>query len=192
MMGHEEDHTSETQWCTGRHSHHCQVGVIIGSLAMKEGRLNLRPCRAGRHGDEEISTTIIVIAGQGILQELLHVAGAASKGGRKKNEHCAQLIPVSISICSHCIHQALVDIQPELCLMESDPVEVVLISNSPGLTHILLIVVAGEEDVIRLHIYGVDEEDVAMVLSQGDMLMLPILYRMLRCQPIWPVRKSRT
>ena len=130
---------------------HCQVRAIIGSLAMKEGRLDLRPCRVGSHGDEEILTTIVVIDGQGILQELLHMASVARKGGRE-NEPCAQLIPVSISICSHCIHQALVNIHPELPLVLSDPVEAVLLSNSSGLTHTLLKEVAGEEDVIGLHI----------------------------------------
>ena len=58
--------------------------------------------------------------------------------------------------------------------MESDPVEAVLLSNSPGLTHILLIEVTGEEDMVGLHIYGVNEEVIVMVLSQGDMFMFPI------------------
>src|ERR1700761_7487038 len=81
---------------------HCQVRTIRGMLAWKEVGLNLRPSRIGCHGDKKVSSTIITVDGQGILTELLHVASAASERGGQY-ESCTQLIPVSVSIGSHCI-----------------------------------------------------------------------------------------
>ena len=58
---------------------HHQVRVIRSMLARKECRLHLRPARVGSHGDEQVSTPIVAVDGQGILTELLHVASAARK-----------------------------------------------------------------------------------------------------------------
>jgi hypothetical protein len=63
-----------------------------------------------------------------------------------------QLIPVSISIGSHCIHQALVKLLAQLVLVMPEPVKAVLLRNSPSLTHILLIEITSVKDVIRLYI----------------------------------------
>jgi len=64
-----------------KHSDH-QVREISRMLTWKECSLNLRPVRIGSHGDEEIPSSIVPVDGQGILQVLLHVASAASKGER--------------------------------------------------------------------------------------------------------------
>jgi hypothetical protein len=63
------------------HSNH-QVRAISAVLTWKECRCDLRPVRIGSHGDKEVPTPIVSIDGQSILQVLLHVASAASEGGR--------------------------------------------------------------------------------------------------------------
>jgi hypothetical protein len=63
----------------GSEDTHHQVRTVRGRLALKECILDLRPGRVGSHGDEEISTSIVAVDGQGILTELLHVASAARK-----------------------------------------------------------------------------------------------------------------
>jgi len=59
-----------------------QVRAISTLLTWKECRLDLRPLRIGSHGDKEVPTPIVSVDGQSILQVLLHVASAASEGGR--------------------------------------------------------------------------------------------------------------
>ena len=93
----------------------------------------------------------MVIDGQGILTELLHVVSTPRKG-RGKNEPCAQLIPISLSIGRKCIYCALVNLNTKFTLVVPEVVEAILLSNSPCLTDILLKEVASEKDVVGLYI----------------------------------------
>ena len=103
-----------------------QVRAICRHLAIKKCRGDLRPVRIGSHSNKKVTSSIESIDFQGILQVLLHVASAASKR-RRKNELFAQLVPVSISIGSNSISQALEELYPKLVLVEFDKFETVLL-----------------------------------------------------------------
>jgi len=93
-----------------------QVRAICRCLTMKKCRGDLRPVRIGSHSDEKVASSIMPVNCQGILQVLLHVVSAASEG-RGKDKPFAQLIPVSISIGSDSISQALKELHLQLLLV---------------------------------------------------------------------------
>jgi hypothetical protein len=133
-----------------------QVWAICGGLALKKCRGNLRPGRISSHGDKEIASSIESVNGQSILQVLLHIASAASKGGREDISF-AQLIHISISISNHCISQAFINLNSKPFLVKLDKVEAILLCNCPGLTDILLKELASKEEMLRLIKHRADE-----------------------------------
>jgi hypothetical protein len=113
----------------------------------------------------------MVVDGQGILRVLLHIVCTASKA-RGKNKAFSKLIRVHISICCHCIMQALIELHPKLLLIESMIVEVVLFSNSPYLIDILLKELTSKEEMIGLNVWRARKEVKVIELCQTHIFVL--------------------
>ena len=65
-------------------------------LILQEGTLDLRPVGICSHGEEEVRLAAIATDSHGVLEELIHVTGAARMSGRE-NDASPLLAKISLS-----------------------------------------------------------------------------------------------
>jgi hypothetical protein len=132
-------------------SPNCQIRTICWILTWQQGILDLWPVGVGSHGEKEITTFEVPIDSQCILEKLLHVTGASSKGGWQ-DDPPTKSSGVCINVGCNGICKPRIHLTAKLALAGHDIHQTILLTGGPMVTHILLKELSCLKDMLGLNI----------------------------------------
>ena len=113
------------------------IGIIIIVIIGEHIFLNLSPAGICGHGDKYIRFSTVPGNGHGVLEELVHMTGAAGATGGQ-DDVFTPLSQVNIRVMPKSILQTIIEIRPDLHLVGPVPVQLAVLYGSLSIDHILL------------------------------------------------------
>jgi hypothetical protein len=113
------------------------IGIVIIVVIGEHIFLNLGPAGICGHGDKDIRFSAVPGDGHGVLEELVHMTGAAGVTGGQ-DDAFTPLSQVNVRVMPKSIPQTIVEIRPNLLLVGPVPVQLTVLYGSPSIDHILL------------------------------------------------------
>jgi hypothetical protein len=147
-----------------------RVGAVRSPLARQQLAGDLVPLRVGRKRDEETRTAELAHDRHRILEALAYESGAAKVTGWQDHAAaCGGQVDVG---ASESVGDTVVEVGGDVRLVRTEPIQLVLIANDPGVNQVLL-----EEAAVRQGDQLVAATDVqveAEVLAKGEPVPLAV------------------
>ena len=121
------------------------IWTILWLLSWKQSSLDLWPMWICSRGEEEVCPAIeITVYSKSILTDGLHMP--CTRGG--KDNSCANLSEIKLRVLLHCTPEIRILLHMKLLWIIPDIVEVLLLTNGPGVHQIFKKELSREEDMI--------------------------------------------